>query len=86
MLGRFVVAAGLFAAASIGAAHAAEWFVVSGEDRSCDVADTVLPGYGKLAGPYATEAEAQAEMGRLARCEQANTDPDPDEDGPASGK
>ena len=83
MLGRFMVAAGMFAAMSMGVAHAAEWFVVSGEDRSCEVADAVLEGYGKLAGPYASEAEANAEMGRLARCEEANTDPDPDEDGPA---
>ncbi len=86
MLGKFVVALGMFAATSIGVAQAAEWFVVSGEDRSCEVADTVLPGFGKLAGPYATEEEAQAEKGRLARCEEANTDPDPDEDGPAPSK
>jgi hypothetical protein len=78
---KVVVGAAFFATTMIGAAHAAEWFVVAGEDRSCEVVDEVLPGFGKLAGPYATEEEAVAEQGRLARCEQANTDPDPDEDG-----
>jgi hypothetical protein len=85
MIAKFVVAAALVAASSV-AAQAAEWFVVSGQDRSCEVVDTVLPGYGKLAGPYATEEEAMAEKGRIARCEEANTDPDPDEDGPAPAK
>ena len=83
MLFRSVIAATFFATSMIGVAHAAEWFVVAGEDRSCEVVDQVLPGFGKLAGPYATEAEALTEKGRLAECEQANTDPDPDEDGPA---
>jgi hypothetical protein len=78
-----VLSAALLVASFTGVAQAAEWFVVAAEDRTCIVADAVEPGYGKLAGPYATEAEAEAEKGRIARCEQANTDPDPDEDGPA---
>jgi len=80
---KLAVATAFLTASFTGAALADEWFVVSGQDRSCEVVDVVLPGYGKLAGPYATEEEAIAEKGRLARCEQANTDPDPDEDGPA---
>ncbi|HET7716294.1 MAG TPA: hypothetical protein VFK86_11765 [Bauldia sp.] len=83
---RIFIAAAMLTAASIGAAVGAEWFVVSSEDRSCEVADEVLPGFGKLAGPFATEQEAMAEKERLARCEQVNTDPDPDEDGPAPSK
>lgn len=83
MIARTLTAAAFVLAAGIGSASAAEWFVVAAEDRSCEVVDQVLPGFGKLAGPYATEAEAIAEQGRLAQCEQANTDPDPDEDGPA---
>jgi hypothetical protein len=83
MIVRVFSAAAIVAVASIGSANAAEWFVVAGQDRSCEVVDQVLPGYGKLAGPYATEEEAMAEKGRLARCEEANTDPDPDNPGPA---
>jgi len=83
MRARFIIAAALFTTSLTGVAHADEWFVVAGEDRSCEVVDEVLRGFGKLAGPYATEAEAIAEKGRIAQCEQANTDPDPDEDGPA---
>ncbi len=83
MIARTLTAAAFMLAAGIGAVSAAEWFVVAGEDRECAVVDQVLPGFGKLAGPYATQAEAVAEQGKLARCEQANTDPDPDEDGPA---
>jgi hypothetical protein len=83
MRGRFMLAVGMFAATITGVAHAAEWFVVRGPDRSCILADTVAEGYGKLAGPYATEAEANAEKERIAACDAANTDPDPDEDGPA---
>ncbi len=83
MFVRTLALAAFVAVAGVGTASAAEWFVVAGEDRECEVVDQVLPGFGKLAGPYATEQEAMAEKGRLARCEQANTDPDPDEDGPA---
>ena len=83
MIARTLTLAALIAASTVTIAHADEWFVVSGEDRSCEVVDVVLPGFGKLAGPYATEEEAMAEKGRLARCEEANTDPAPDEDGPA---
>lgn len=82
MIARCAVAAAFVAASSI-VAHADEWFVAEGPDRSCEVVDQVLPGYGKLAGPYATEEEAMAEKGRIARCEEANTDPDPDDPGPA---
>jgi hypothetical protein len=83
MIAKTIALAAVLAVVGVGTASAAEWFVVAGQDRSCEVVDEVLPGYGKLAGPYATEAEAMTEKGRLARCEQANTDPDPDEDGPA---
>jgi hypothetical protein len=82
MIARTVTAAAFVLVAGIGAASA-DWYVVAGEDRSCEVADQVVRGFGKLAGPYATEEEALAEKGRIAQCEQANTDPDPDEDGPA---
>jgi hypothetical protein len=67
-------------------ALAEEWFVVREPDMTCAVADTVLPGYGKMAGPFGTEAEAEAEKKRIAACEKANTDPDPDDDGPASNR
>lgn len=83
MIVRTLTVAAFVAVAGIGSASADEWFVVAGEDRSCEVVDQVLPGFGKLAGPYATEEEAMAEKGRLARCEEANTDPDPDDPGPA---
>ena len=77
---RTLTLAAMIAASTVTLAHAAEWFVVAGENETCDVADAVLPGFGKLAGPYATEDEAAAEMARIARCDKANTDPDPDED------
>jgi hypothetical protein len=83
MIVRTLTLAAILAVIGIGTASAAEWFVVAGEDRECAVVDQVLPGFGKLAGPYATQAEAITEQGKLARCEQANTDPDPNEDGPA---
>lgn len=83
MIVRTLTVAAFLAVAGVSAAQADEWFVVAGQDRSCEVVDEVLPGYGKLAGPYATEEEAMAEKGRLARCELANTDPDPDDPGPA---
>lgn len=83
MIARTLAAAAFVLAAGIVSASAEEWFVVAAEDRSCEVVDQVLPGFGKLAGPYATESEAIAEQGRIAQCEQVNTDPDPDEDGPA---
>ncbi|HET7714653.1 MAG TPA: hypothetical protein VFK86_03420 [Bauldia sp.] len=82
MIGRTLFAAVLFAAASVGVARA-EWFVMQGEDRTCVVTDAEVRGYGKLAGPFATETEASAEKARIAACEHANTDPDPDEDVPA---
>jgi hypothetical protein len=83
MNARLAVAVALLSALPVVSEQAAEWFVVAGEDRSCEVVDEVVRGFGKLAGPYATEEEALAEKGRIAQCEQANTDPDPDEDGPA---
>ena len=73
----------LIVGSTAGIAQADEWFVVAGENETCDVVDMVLPGYGKLAGPYATQEEAMSEMNRIARCDRVNTDPDPDEDGPA---
>ena len=73
----------LIVGSTAGIAQADEWFVVAGENETCDVVDMVLPGYGKLAGPYASQEEAMEEMKRIARCEEVNTDPDPDEDGPA---
>ena len=78
-----LVGMAFFVSSMTGMAHAAEWFVVAGENETCDVADAVEPGFGKLAGPYATEQEAEAEMNKIARCDKVNTDPDPDEDGPA---
>lgn len=83
MFARTLTLAAVMAVSAVTIAHAAEWFVVAGENETCDVADTVLPGFGKLAGPYATEQEAEAEMNKIARCDKVNTDPDPDEDGPA---
>ncbi len=79
---RVLTAAVLLAGVSVSTAYADEWFVVEGQDRSCEVVDMVLPGYGKLAGPYATESEAEAERAKIARCDRVNTDPDPDEDEP----
>jgi hypothetical protein len=83
MIARTLTLAALIAASTVTIAHAEEWFVVAAENETCEVVDTVLPGFGKLAGPYATEAEAEAELNRIARCDKVNTDPDPDEDGPA---
>lgn len=80
MILRTLTLAAVIAASTVTMAHAAEWFVVAGENETCDVVDAVLPGYGKLAGPYATQEEAMAEMSRTARCDKVNTDPDPDED------
>jgi len=80
MILRTLSLAAVIAASTVTMAHAAEWFVVAGENETCDVVDMVLPGYGKLAGPYATQEEAMAEMNRTARCDKVNTDPDPDED------
>ncbi|MCB1499746.1 MAG: hypothetical protein KDK07_08135 [Bauldia sp.] len=67
-------------------AQAEEWFVVREPDMTCAVADTVLPGYGKMAGPFASEAEAEAHKKSIAACEKVNTDPDPDNDGPAPAR
>jgi hypothetical protein len=80
---KILAMAALLTGTAVTVAHADEWFVVAGENETCEVVDMVLPGFGKLAGPYATQEEAMAEKERIARCEEANTDPDPDEDGPA---
>jgi hypothetical protein len=79
MSARTLSAAALIVLSSAGAGAVAQWYVVFGPDRSCMVSDGLFFDSGKLAGPYATEAEAMARKDELAVCEYVNTDPDPDD-------
>lgn len=55
-------------------AEAASWYVYLTPERTCVVVNAPVRGYGKLAGPMASKAQATQRKDNLATCSKANTE------------
>jgi hypothetical protein len=77
MMGRIAVAAVLAATTTPVLAQSGGWYVFHAGDRQCYVSNQIIPGMGKLGGPYDSRASATAAKERLAVCDKVNTDLSP---------
>ena len=76
---RWLIAAAVLAASTTVAL--AQWYVLYSADRQCSVTNQIIRGWGKLGGPYGSQAAATAAKERMAVCDKVNTDPSPGDSG-----